>query len=142
MHTTIATTRDIDLRQMLCGRRRELQEGVYHRLHDVRADQSREVVDDVERCDAATHGEIEFALLQMKAETLTRIDTALVQLAAGLYGRCFECDAEISRERLRALPFAVRCKGCEERREQEQRQTRQAAQTRGPFSRFSDVISS
>ena len=42
---------------------------------------------------------------------------ALRRLEDGSYGDCFECGDEISEARLRALPFAVRCKECEEARE-------------------------
>jgi DnaK suppressor protein len=136
------TTRDADLRHMLFERRRELQNRVQGRLRDVRTDQSHEVCDELERSSDDIHGDIELALLQMKAEMLTRVDTALVQLDAGMYGRCFECDGEIAQERLRALPFAVRCRACEERREQEQGRARRLAQTRGAFSLFSSVIGS
>jgi RNA polymerase-binding transcription factor DksA len=51
------------------------------------------------------------------------------------YGACLECTAEIPERRLRALPFAVRCRSCEERREDAQRRGRQFADRRGgvPF---------
>jgi DnaK suppressor protein len=140
MHDT--TTRDSDLRQMLSERRRELQDRVQGRLRDVRTDQSHEVCDELERSNDDIHGDIELALLQMKAETLTRVDAALVQLDAGTYGRCFECDGEIAKERLRAVPFAVRCMACEKRREQEQGRAQRLAQTRGSFSLFSSAIGS
>jgi hypothetical protein len=61
--------------------------------------------------------DIEFALIQMKAETLNKINEALTRLEEGRYGLCFECGDEIAEQRLRALPFAVRCKDCEEARE-------------------------
>ena len=35
-------------------------------------------------------------------------------LDEGRYGHCYECGDEIAEARLRALPFAVRCKDCEE----------------------------
>ena len=53
----------------------------------------------------------------MKAETLNKINEALRRLDEGTYGNCFECGDEIAQPRLRALPFAVRCKDCEEARE-------------------------
>ena len=61
---------------------------------------------------------VEFALIQMKSETLNRVNEALGRLEAGSYGFCYECGDEISEARLRALPFALRCKDCEEEREQ------------------------
>jgi DnaK suppressor protein len=53
----------------------------------------------------------------MKAETLKKIDTALRRIGEGTYGECFECGEKIPEARLRALPFAVRCRDCEDARE-------------------------
>jgi len=61
-----------------------------------------------------TMPDIEFALIQMKAETLDQINQALSRLDEGAYGYCLECGEEIPERRLRALPFAIRCKDCEE----------------------------
>ncbi len=107
-----------ELRTILEDRRREIQSEVQSRIKDVRADTGQAgVVDDVETSESDIQNEIEFALIQMKAETLHRINEALERLEEGSYGRCFECGEEIDHRRLRALPFAVRCKDCEEARE-------------------------
>ena len=76
--------------------------------------------------------DVELAFVQLKSETLNRIDAALKKLAQGSYGNCVECADAISKERLRALPFAARCTGCEERREAAVRQ-RQAAEPRRAY---------
>ena len=86
----------------------------------------KEVLDDGAHSDAALQHGIDFALIQMKAETLARIDAALARLDAGMYGDCLDCESEISGQRLRALPFAVRCIACEEKREQQARARRLA----------------
>ena len=104
-----------------------MQDDVQSRIRDGRTDRPKEVRDVLEHSDADIQGDIEFALLQMRAETLARIDEALVRLDAGKYGSCFECEGEISERRLRALPFAVRCQACEKRREQEQGRARRLA---------------
>ena len=107
-----------ELRTILEDRRREIQSEVQSRMKDVRADAGQVgVVDEVETSESDIQDEIEFALIQMKAETLHRINEALERLEEGTYGRCFECGDEIGPQRLRALPFAVRCKDCEEARE-------------------------
>jgi DnaK suppressor protein len=107
-----------ELRTILEDRRREIQSEVQSRMKDVRADAGLVgVVDEVETSESDIQDEIEFALIQMKAETLHRINEALERLEEGTYGRCFECGEEIGPQRLRALPFAVRCKDCEEARE-------------------------
>jgi DnaK suppressor protein len=133
--------RDAALKEILTERRRQLQDEVQSRIRDGRSDRQNDVQDSVEHSDADIQGEIAFTLLQMRAETLVRIDQALVRLEAGKYGSCFECEAEISEARLRALPFAVRCQACEERRERRGNAAR-VAQRRGNFSLFPDSASS
>jgi len=134
--------RNADLKQILTDRRREMQDEIQRRIRDGRTDRPHEVRDDLEHSDADIQGDIELSLLQMRAEMLTRIDEALVRLDAGKYGSCFECESEISAQRLRALPFAVRCQACEERREKEQGRARRLAQQRGSLSLFPDMVSS
>jgi DnaK suppressor protein len=135
------TSRYNDLRQMLEDRRRELMTEVQGRIRDVRADGSkdRDVLDQGESSEVDIQEDIEFALIQMKAETLNKINEALARLEDGRYGHCFECGEEISEQRLRALPFAVRCKDCEEAREIAQQRERMAAQRRGSTSLFYDM---
>jgi DnaK suppressor protein len=75
----------------------------------------------------------------MKSETLHKIEEALARLEEGTYGNCFECGDEIAQPRLRALPFAVRCKDCEEARETAEQRERQMAQKRGSSTLFFDM---
>jgi DnaK suppressor protein len=75
----------------------------------------------------------------MKAETLNKINEALGRLEEGRYGLCFECGEEIAEARLRALPFAVRCKDCEEAREIAAQRERTLSQRRGSSSLFYDL---
>lgn len=138
---TDKAVRNAELKTMLSERRRDIQEEVQSRIRDGRVDRPTEVRDDLESSDADIQGDIELALLQMRSETLGRIDQALVRLDADKYGSCFECEGEISERRLRALPFAVRCQACEERREKQQGQAKQAAQQRSRGSLFAPTAS-
>jgi RNA polymerase-binding transcription factor len=138
---THTTKRNAGLRRMLSERRSEIQNQVQSRIRDGRADRPNGR-DDLEVSDDDIQGDLEFALLQMRAENLSRIDQALVRVEAGKYGSCFECEGEISERRLRALPFAVRCQACEEKQENEQGRARRLAQRRGNLSLFSEVVSS
>jgi DnaK suppressor protein len=126
---------------MLEERRREIQAEVHDRMRDVRSDGGKlsEVLDAVESSEADIQDEIEFALIQMKSETLNKINDALARLEQGDYGNCFECGAEIAEKRLRALPFAVRCKDCEEAREMAEQRERQIAARRSASSLFLDM---
>jgi DnaK suppressor protein len=100
-----------ELRKILEDRQRDILSEVQGRIRGVRAEGSEkphEVMDPGETSEVDIQEDIEFALIQMKAETLNKINEALSRLEEGTYGRCFECAEEIAEPRLRALPFAVR----------------------------------
>lgn len=134
-----------DLKKILEDRRREILSEVQGKIRDVRADTTQtklnEVFDVGESSESDIQEDIEFALIQMKAETLNRINEALARLDEGAYGNCFECGEEISEARLRALPFAVRCKDCEEAREVAAEREKIWQQRRGGASLFMDMSS-
>ena len=133
-----------ELKQMLAERRRQIHAEVQGKMRNVREEGSwggkqNEVLDAVESSEADIQDEIEFALIQMKSETLNKVNDALARLEQGDYGNCFDCGEEIAEKRLRALPFAVRCKDCEEAREVAQQRERQLAARRGTASLFLDM---
>ena len=134
------TSRYNELKKMLENRRRELMNEVQGRIRDVRAEggKERDVLDQGESSEVDIQEDIEFALIQMKSETLNKIDEALRRLDESTYGNCFECGDEISEARLRALPFAVRCKDCEEARENAEQRERVQAK-RGSSALFFDM---
>ena len=123
-----------ELKRILEERRREIMSAVHEKIRDVRTEGANSpthgVLDAAESSEADIQDDIEFALIQMKAETLTKINDALVRLEDGAYGYCSDCGGEISDKRLRALPFAVRCKDCEEAREMAERRERVQSQRR------------
>jgi DnaK suppressor protein len=128
-----------ELRKMLEERRRDILSEVQGRIRGVRAegaDKPHDVLDPGETSEVDIQEDIEFALIQMKAETLNKINEALSRLEDGTYGHCFECGDEIAEPRLRALPFAVRCKDCEEARENAQKRERTAQRRGGATSLF------
>ena len=130
-----------ELKQMLEDRRRELMNEVQGRMRDVRTENAkdREVLDQGESSEVDIQEDIEFALIQMKSETLNKINEALRRLDDGVYGNCFACGDEIVEARLRALPFAGRCKDCEEARETADLRERTIAQRRGSAAAFFDM---
>ena len=133
-----------ELKGILEERRREIMSEVQGRIRDQREADAwgkvHEVLDAGESSEADIQEDIEFALIQMKAETLQKINEALARLEDGKYGFCFECGDEIAEQRLRALPFAVRCKDCEEAREVAEQRER-SSQRRGSSSLFYDMSS-
>jgi DnaK suppressor protein len=131
-YTGMATERYAELKKILEDRRREILSEVQEKMRDVRSDgaSGEGVLDAAETSEADIQDEIELALIQMKSETLQKIEEALTRLDEQTYGYCFECGDEISERRLRALPFAVRCKDCEEAREIAEQRARQQSQRR------------
>jgi len=63
---------------------------------------------------AAPEGSLNLAMVQQQERLLAQIDAAILRHKAGTYGRCLGCGEEILLPRLRALPFAQRCAGCQE----------------------------
>jgi len=94
-----------DRRREIHEKLRSLRESIPTDTPDVR-DAEEQSVDDFVR-------EVDLALMQMKSETLKKIDQAILRLEEGTYGRCQDCDAEIPPARLRALPFAALCRDCQ-----------------------------
>jgi DnaK suppressor protein len=107
-----------DRRREIHEKLRSLRESIPSGPVEVRDAEEQSVDDFVQ--------EVDLALMQMKSETLKRIDQALLRLEEGTYGRCQECDAEIPAPRLRALPFAALCCACQEETESDARAEREA----------------
>jgi DnaK suppressor protein len=117
-------------RELLERQRRALLADLLHDLHDARAGvdatPADEPKDELEASAAMERESTRFSLMHMKGETLDRVNEALDRINNGTYGRCEACDEPIAASRLRALPFAVRCRHC-----QEQRESLEQAQARG-----------
>ncbi len=139
--TDTRSSRYAELKKMLEHRRQELLSEMQGKMRDVRGEGGRErdVADQGESSEIDIQDDIELALIQMKSETLNKVNQALRRLDDGLYGNCFECGDEIAAPRLRALPFAVRCKDCEEARETAAQRERILAQRRGSAGLFYDM---
>jgi len=104
------------LREMLETRRREIQNKLHSILETL--PEERQLVRDPE--EQSVHDfvqAVDFTLMQLKSETLEKIDEALKRLSAGTYGSCTDCQGDIPETRLKALPFASRCVDCQERHE-------------------------
>lgn len=104
------------LRGMLEERRAEIQEKLRVIREEVPSYQD-EVRDAEEQSVTDFAREMDFALMEMKAQTLIRIDEALLRVDQGTYGKCDECGQDIAQARLQAVPFALLCLECQEREE-------------------------
>lgn len=112
------------LKSMLEERRSE----IHDKLRSIRQamdDQSSVVRDTEEQSVNDFVHEMDLALLEMKANTLLRIDDGLRRLQSGTYGVCDDCGREIPEARLKAMPFATLCRDDQERAEERQAEERQ-----------------
>jgi DnaK suppressor protein len=123
----MTNSRQTELKEMLEARRRAIEDQVHQKVREFRetatADATRAPAD---LSDDPSNETLDFALVEMQAQTLDNITAALARLDAGDYGTCVECEQDIPERRLRALPFAAKCLACQAHAEQIQRQTRRA----------------
>jgi RNA polymerase-binding transcription factor len=105
------------LKQMLEDRRRDIQDRL-RSLRETLPAQVAEVKDAEEQSVQDFVQDVELALMEMKSETLGQIDEAIRRLEAGTYGTCANCSTEIAEARLKALPFALLCRECQENEEE------------------------
>ena len=105
---SILSTHYADVLRQLRGRVGEARGGT--------AD-DRDVAIHGEETDADVTCDIVTALAELSSNTLTQIALALQRLDEGTYGYCRECGHHIAEPRLRAIPFATRCRECQDRYE-------------------------
>ena len=105
------------LSRMLTERQAEIRNKL-RSLREVLPAAVTQVKDDEERSMEDFVLGMDFALMEMESETLRKIDEALLRLEEGTYGACSECDESISEMRLKALPFAILCRDCQEQAEE------------------------
>jgi DnaK suppressor protein len=116
-----------DVRRMLLEHQRELLSEIQSRVRDVREGGSNShyhTTDLPEMVEAEPQDDLVFAPIQMKAKMLERVNESIRHCDEGTYGYCVACGEAIASSRLRTLPFAVRCRDCEETREDEQQRAR------------------
>jgi DnaK suppressor protein len=84
-----------------------------HRLAGLRTTLEEEV----QACAAEDSGgdrDAALSVIQTQAETSRAITAAIARVDAGTYGLCDSCHRNIDDLRLRALPLATLCRGCDE----------------------------
>lgn len=110
------------LRKMLMEKKREIWNDVKDKLFQQLGKDYRSEIDTVlDEGDKALSDlaeETGLTLVDLRKGTLEKIDHALKKLDEGTYGICEDCGNEISEQRLKALPFAVHCVECKQRREE------------------------
>jgi DnaK suppressor protein len=116
------------LRKSLIQKREEIVREVKNEISKYIKGETRQLVDtaldDGDWSVVDLSEDISFKHMSTHRENLLKIDEALRKLSEGTYGICEECGEEISKARLKILPFAIYCTDCQERREQLEEITR------------------
>ena len=58
--------------------------------------------------------EFTLALMENEEETLDKIEAAIERIEDGIYGQCVECERQIPKTRLNAIPYTPYCVKCAE----------------------------
>jgi RNA polymerase-binding protein DksA len=106
-----------ELKGALTKRREALETEVHadaaKAREDVYSQTTGPVADTGDEASADLISDIENAELSRDLQELREIDSALARMTEGSYGTCIDCRSEISLERLRSEPTAVRCFDCQ-----------------------------
>lgn len=107
-----------ELRRSMTGRRRVLLETRDSEQGELRALESQDRDPEYEEgAQVKLAGDVLTSLSETARREVMQIDAAIGRMDEGAYGECVDCGQEIPIERLRALPFTLRCQEDEEERE-------------------------
>jgi DnaK suppressor protein len=111
-----------EIRRILVKRREDLVEESRQEMARYLKGEDREAIDealDDGDWSVLEHTEaIKIRKFAVHREMLLKIDESLRKIDEGTYGHCDDCGDEISPERLKVLPFAIRCRDCQEDEEE------------------------
>ena len=103
------------LRQQLKDKRAALATALGHR-DEISVVRAADVIDAMQ---LSQERSIAVESLDLETHLLRQVDAALARMDEGTYGTCLHCEDQIPEKRLRALPWAILCLGCQERHERQ-----------------------
>ncbi|MFP4225667.1 MAG: TraR/DksA family transcriptional regulator [Desulfobacterales bacterium] len=111
-----------DIKEYLLSRKRELWNQIRETLEKDAIQKHQEIADVIRESGDVALEELREAntlsLIGLKVDELEEIDQALNRIEAGEYGKCIDCGKQINKERLKIMPYAVRCRHCQAHHEQ------------------------
>jgi DnaK suppressor protein len=102
----------------LLARREELIKTIARTEEEGRAADDDPTVDLADKAANSYTKEFLFGQTNTDRSTLALIDRALLRIRTNKYGICDVCESEIQQKRLEAVPWALHCTACQEKREQ------------------------
>jgi len=109
-------SKQIDVyRRLLVERKKVLSEAYNKNKTYGRLTEDEGTQDLADKASSAYTKEFLYSLSNTDREVLQKVDDSLVRLESGAFGLCVECEAEINRKRLEAVPWASHCITCQEK---------------------------
>jgi DnaK suppressor protein len=115
-------TREAVLKELLARKRKDLLRETQTEISSYIKGENRQLVetalDSGDWSVVDLSEDINLRKISNNRDTLIKIDEAIRKLDERTYGICEDCSEEINPERLKVLPFAIRCRDCQEIREE------------------------
>jgi DnaK suppressor protein len=102
-----------ELEEFLRGELTRLQGTLRAVVEENRTAENPTMTDMAAHATETLHTELRVALMGRRTQQVVQIQDALERLAVGQYGLCQDCEEFVGIARLRALPFAQRCRDCQ-----------------------------
>jgi len=102
-------------RRLLAERKKALAEAYNKNKTYGRLTEDEGTQDLADKASSAYTKEFLYSLSNTDREVLQKVDESIVRLDTGGFGLCVECQAEINRKRLEAVPWASHCITCQEK---------------------------
>lgn len=101
----------------------KMREQILHDMDDLRLREHAEhdeIGDDYDKASQERERELGIIISAQEKSRIIAIEDALRRIEEGTYGFCEECGEKISKQRLKAVPFATLCVACKSRKEAEE----------------------
>jgi DnaK suppressor protein len=106
----MAINKKKEARKVLDAKRRELMSGTSDR-EEILIENAAE---DFDRLQQQMNREVAIRNLDRESKLLKEVQAAIKRVEEGTYGTCLRCDEEIPEKRMKAVPWAAYCVGCQE----------------------------
>lgn len=107
------------VRKRLIERKKELLKDISDILEKEAKEEYQELIQTIREEGDIASAELQestiLALAEIKAKEVEQIEAALERIDEGEYGICIECGDWIRPARLEVMPYAIRCRDCQEK---------------------------
>jgi len=106
----MAINKKKEARKILDAKKRELMSGTSDR-EEILIENAAE---DFDRLQQQLNREVAIRNLDRESKLLKEVQAAINRVEEGTYGTCLRCEEEIPEKRMKAVPWAAYCIGCQE----------------------------